>query len=366
MPLPSKVQDTLARSLNNLTVVSDTVLHELAQTVPTRQADISFSFCLTSCWRGLKWKLPPPMRHPPRLPTWVLRFLLLHALDAVNTLEAMEAALMISRRGCRPRTRPLWMAQRRLRALALRMMLTLGQVGAPRNLVRESPALQLWPQSRRVLQRFGRQRWAQPGGPVPDRAEDWRTLAGEPLPLVGNLQLIQLWACRVACSDCSQAHCVRTFQQRSSSWHTEHLCRSANDAPRRRLAQLLALALRQLPPTRSQLWIRPQSQLLPIQLRPRRQSSSHQADSYAADGGWADGSWWLGQLVEWQKLVIYSMAASTSAAAEPAAPFSALMSVTLAMLDVGAVPFPVFEGLRFPALEGGSRIPLLWFWGASS
>ena len=39
MPLPSKVQDTLARSLNNLTVVSDTVLHELAQTVPTRQAD---------------------------------------------------------------------------------------------------------------------------------------------------------------------------------------------------------------------------------------------------------------------------------------------------------------------------------------
>ena len=39
MPLPSKVHDTLARSLNNLTVVSDTVLHELAQTVPTRQAD---------------------------------------------------------------------------------------------------------------------------------------------------------------------------------------------------------------------------------------------------------------------------------------------------------------------------------------
>ena len=39
MPLPSKVQDTLARSLNNLTVVSDTVLHELAQTVPIRQAD---------------------------------------------------------------------------------------------------------------------------------------------------------------------------------------------------------------------------------------------------------------------------------------------------------------------------------------
>ena len=39
MPLPSKVQDTLARSLNNLTVVSDTALEELAQTVPTRQAD---------------------------------------------------------------------------------------------------------------------------------------------------------------------------------------------------------------------------------------------------------------------------------------------------------------------------------------
>ena len=40
MPLPSKVQeqDTLARSLNNLTVVSDTALQELA-TVPTRQAD---------------------------------------------------------------------------------------------------------------------------------------------------------------------------------------------------------------------------------------------------------------------------------------------------------------------------------------
>ena len=39
MPLPSKVQDTLARSLNNLTVVSDTALEKLAQTVPTRQAD---------------------------------------------------------------------------------------------------------------------------------------------------------------------------------------------------------------------------------------------------------------------------------------------------------------------------------------
>ena len=39
MPLPSKVQDTLARSLNNPTVVSDTALEELAQTVPTRQAD---------------------------------------------------------------------------------------------------------------------------------------------------------------------------------------------------------------------------------------------------------------------------------------------------------------------------------------
>ena len=39
MPLPPKVQDTLARSLNNLTVVSYTALQELAQTVPTRQAD---------------------------------------------------------------------------------------------------------------------------------------------------------------------------------------------------------------------------------------------------------------------------------------------------------------------------------------
>ena len=92
MPLPSKVQDTLARSLNNLTVVSDTVLHELAQTVPTRQADklqlllnklleraeveASSANAAASSSSNLGAEAPPASS----------------PLDAVTNLEAMEAA----------------------------------------------------------------------------------------------------------------------------------------------------------------------------------------------------------------------------------------------------------------------------------
>ena len=108
---------------------------------------------------------------------------------------------------------------------------TLGLVGAQRSLGSLTWAPLLRPSLRELHQQPSTLRVSHPRPrplrvcPCQDRAEDWRTLAGEPLPLVGSLQLIQLWACRVACSDCSQAHCVRTFQQRSSSWHTEHLCR---------------------------------------------------------------------------------------------------------------------------------------------
>ena len=64
------------------------------------------------------------------------------------------------------------------------------------------------------------------GGNIPDRAEDWGRAGREGLPLVGNLQLIQRWACRKPCQACSSAHCVRTFAMRSSSWHLDHFCRA--------------------------------------------------------------------------------------------------------------------------------------------
>ena len=91
MPLPSKVQDTLARSLNNLTVVSDTALEELAQTVPTRQADklqlllnklleraeLEASSSQAASSSGAN--LGPDSSSAP-------------ALDVVRTLEALDAA----------------------------------------------------------------------------------------------------------------------------------------------------------------------------------------------------------------------------------------------------------------------------------
>ena len=91
MALPSKVQDTLARSLNNLTVVSDTALQELAQTVPTRQADklqlllnklleraeLEASSSQAASSSGAN--LGPDSSSAP-------------ALDVVHTLEALDAA----------------------------------------------------------------------------------------------------------------------------------------------------------------------------------------------------------------------------------------------------------------------------------
>ena len=195
-------------------------------------------------------------------------------LGLLQSRLLLQPCMMISRRGFRPQTLPLWMAQHRLQALGPRMQ--------------------------RILE------------------QGWRTLAGEPLPLVGNLQLIQLWACRVACSVCSQAHCVRTFQQRSSSWRTEHLCRSCQPSFGCRGYFCFSFG-----PSRADL------------------APGGQLHCGCWLGRWLL-EWWMGQVVDWEKLVICSGTACTSAAAEPRAPFSAFESVPLAMLDVGAVPFPAF------------------------
>ena len=78
------------------------------------------------------------------------------ALDAVAALEATEAAGALASDDIEATPKP---AATSYEALALHGLLTRGKAA-----LRE--------------------------GPLPDRAEDWRTLAGEPLPLVGNLQLI--------------------------------------------------------------------------------------------------------------------------------------------------------------------------------
>ena len=92
---------------------------------------------------------------------------------------------------------------------------------------------------------------------------------GLPLLLVGSLQLIQLWACRVACSDCSQAHCVRTFQQRS----TCAAAASASAVPRLRRPRLAA------DPTTS------------TSASAQAEQPSNQPDTQPSDSTWADGSW---------------------------------------------------------------------------
>ena len=92
MPLPSKIQDTLARSLNNLTVVNDTVLHELAQAVPTRQAD-KLQLLLNKLLERAEAEASTSSMAAPSSSN-----LAPHApaasspLDAVTNLEAMDAA----------------------------------------------------------------------------------------------------------------------------------------------------------------------------------------------------------------------------------------------------------------------------------
>ena len=76
MSLPSKVQDTLARSLNNLTVVGDMALQELAQTVPTRQAD-KLQLLLNKLLERAELEAARPRQLCLRGPTWVLTVLLL-------------------------------------------------------------------------------------------------------------------------------------------------------------------------------------------------------------------------------------------------------------------------------------------------